>query len=118
MSEYRTTYDRVFKGANENFKGNKLNEKKYEAYQTILGLAKEVSKDHSRFWNIDYGFTEATDESRNAGVYIEMKPPIFIQGEKENIIAAMAQEADDMVFAVLSSGKVRVSFCVRDIWSD
>lgn len=118
MSEYRTTYDRVFKGANENFKGNKLNEENQGTYESILNLAKGLSAERSKFGNIDYGYTKASSESRNAIVYIEIKPPIMISGEKEKAIAEMAQAADDMVISVLSSGKVRISFGVRDIWSE
>ena len=118
MSEYRTTYDRVFKGANENFKGNKLNEEKHEAYETILKLAKDLSNDHNSYKPIEYGFTNATDESRHAMVYIDVKPPFMASFETEKVIATMAQLADDIVVAATRAGRIRLSFAVRDIWSD
>lgn len=118
MSEYRKTYDRVFKGANETFKGNTLNEEKHKAYETILKLAKELSADRSEFDEIDYGFTKATGESRNAIVYIETEPPAMFSGEKAKAIATMAQLADDIIIAAKSAAKVRMSFGIRDIWSE
>ena len=118
MSEYRQTYDRVFKGANENFKGRTLNKQKREMYEALLHTAKELSKATEGIDNINYGFTEVTNERRNALVYLEAETPIFLTGNEEKAIAVMAQDADDTVITVLPNGKVRISFGVRDIWSE
>lgn len=118
MSEYRTTYDRVFKGANENFKGATLNEEKHNAYKTILKLAKKLSEDHSDFEEINYGFTESTSERRNAVVYIETEPPASFSDDKAKTLAAMAQLADDITITARTTAKIRMAFGVRDIWSE
>lgn len=118
MSEYRETYDRVFKGANESFKGSTLNEENHGTYEAILESARELSKERGPFGNIDYGCTDATSESRNAIVYIEMKPPIMLSNKKKETIATMVQDADDYIVAVLPNGKVRMSFGIRDVWSE
>ena len=118
MSEYRETYDRLFNRANETFKGTKLNEEKYNAYQIILEGAKQLSVKRSRFENISYSTIGIEEKNRNAIVCLERKPPLSIPDGQMQTIAEMFRVADDSTITVLPNGKIRITFGVRDVWSE
>lgn len=118
MSEYREAYDRLSKRANEAFKGANLDNEKYDKYQKIQELAKQLSAKRERFWSIDHGCVEPSADHRHAGVFLDFTPPMRVTDEKEAAIATMAQTADDMIFAVKENGQIRMSFVVRNVWSE
>lgn len=118
MSEYRETYDRLFKGANETFKGTNLDKEKYNRYLKVQELAKQLSAERVPFGNIDYGCIEPSNDHRHAGVFLDFTPPMRITDKKEAAIATMAQDVDDMIFAVKQNGQIRMSFVVRNVWKD
>lgn len=117
MGKYKDEYIKNVKRANETFIGTSIDEDKNKIYECIRNLANHISEKKSSLFNIAYGYTEASSEKRNAIVWIDIKCPAMISDDEvKRCIAAMIEDTDDFTVAVLSNGKTRMSFGVRDIW--
>lgn len=120
MGEYRETYNRLFKGANENFSGEKINKEKSELFASIVSRAEEFTRQPSMRGRTATGKII----EKNAITWIDLPAPVMISDANcRQILSCMIADADDFTVSPIknAAGRVnitRFSFGVRNVMSE
>lgn len=102
--------------SNEPFRGKLLDLTKQERYGKLATAARWMDANSIEVADIKI---EGISHSRpNAVVVLELHRLASLQGREAKVFAAMAALADDLFIAGGDSKTVRVTFGVRDIWTE
>lgn len=116
-----SSYDRMFRGANEKFVGTKKNEEKHEQYKKLLACAKQLANGSDIFNTFVLDAGDPNDnKSQNCMLYIDAESPILLIDEGKRLwLAQMIHLCDVFTTAVTEDGQhIRYAFGVNNVWTE